>query len=160
MHCLVLWLLTHRGNEPEWYIYESVNWVISGSDNGLLPVSHQAFISTNDELLSTGLLRTKIVKFIKLQLFSFKIIDLKMSAKYRPFCSGPGMAILTELQLTPAWQFCELHLNDKPLKVTRWYAGVTVYLPIKDVYVPSSIHMFGMGLSGQLSAGMICLRWW
>ena len=36
---------------PRWYIYGSLNWVNICSDNDLLPVWHQAIISTNADLL-------------------------------------------------------------------------------------------------------------
>ena len=37
--------------EAEWRIYASVNYTIIGSDNGLLPVRHQAIIWTNAGIL-------------------------------------------------------------------------------------------------------------
>ena len=40
--------------EAEEHIYPSVNWVIIGSDNSLLPVWHQAIICTNDGLSLIG----------------------------------------------------------------------------------------------------------
>ena len=40
--------------EAEWHIYVSINYASIGSDNGLLPVRHQAIIRTNAGLLSVG----------------------------------------------------------------------------------------------------------
>ena len=42
---LVIWVISLI--EAEWHIYVSVNSAIVGSDNGLLPVQHQAITRTN-----------------------------------------------------------------------------------------------------------------
>ena len=61
-----------------------------GSDNGLLPVRHQAIIWTNAGLLSIGHVGTKFSEIQnKIPDFSFMKMHLKMlSAKRRPFCPG------------------------------------------------------------------------
>ena len=59
---------------------------MTGSDNGLLPVRHQAIIWTNVGLLSVGPMGTDSSEIlIKIKEFSFKKINLKMwSAKWQP----------------------------------------------------------------------------
>ena len=76
--------------EAEWRIYASSNWVIIGSDNGLLPVRRQAIIWTNAGILLNGPSGTNFSEiFIGIQTFSFKKFHLKMSsAKWRLFCLG------------------------------------------------------------------------
>ena len=76
----------------------SVNWVSIGSDSGLLPDRHQAFIWSNARIL---LIRPLGANFsesrFKIQNFSFMKMHLKMlSAKPRPFCPG-GDALTKEL---------------------------------------------------------------
>ena len=73
--------------EAEWRIYVSENKAIIGADNNLLPVWHQAIIWTNIGLLSTEHLGTNFYGIgIKTQQFSFKNMNLKMCAEWRPFC--------------------------------------------------------------------------
>ena len=66
----------------------SLNWVIIGSDNGLLPVWCQAIIWTNTWILLTGPLGTNFGEIlIGIQTFSFKKLHLKtLSAKCHLFC--------------------------------------------------------------------------
>ena len=73
---------------PECRIYASVNWVIIGSDNGLLPVCGQAITRTNAHSLSIGPLGTSFCEiWTKVCDFSFMKMHLKMpSAKWQPFC--------------------------------------------------------------------------
>ena len=66
---------------------------IIGSDNGLSPGRHQAFIWTNDGILLCGPLGTNFSEIlIEIHTFSFKIMHLKMSSgKWQPFCLGLNM---------------------------------------------------------------------
>ena len=75
---------------PSCHIYLSVNWVSIGSDNGLLPVKHQAFTWTNADSLSTGTLGTHFSEiWTQIQNFPFTKMRLKMLfAKWWSFCSG------------------------------------------------------------------------
>ena len=73
----------HINSSPPSAAYESVNWVIIGSGNGLSPVRRQAVTWTNAGLLSIALLGTNFSEiWIEILSFSFKIMHLKMlSAK-------------------------------------------------------------------------------
>ena len=65
------------------------NWTIIGSDNGLSPDRRQAIIWTNAGILLIEPLGTNFSEIlIEIQIFSFKKMRLKMSAKWRPFCLG------------------------------------------------------------------------
>ena len=84
-----------RTDKFRWVWYASVNWVSIGSDNGLSPIRRQAIILTNAGLLSIGPLGTNFSEiFIKIQIFSFTKMHLKISsAKQWPFCSeGDGLS--------------------------------------------------------------------
>ena len=103
-HC---WLLTFGGGQTsKFYIltwhhyytlnslrlsgpYMSVNYTITGSDNGLSRGWRQAIIWASAGILSTGPLRTIFNKiFIEIYPFSFKKMHLKMSSrKWHPFLS-------------------------------------------------------------------------
>ena len=63
---------------------------IIGSDNGLSPGRHQAIITTNAAVLSTGPLGTNFSEIlIEIHTCSFKKMHMKMSSgKWRPFCLG------------------------------------------------------------------------
>ena len=61
------------------------NLTIIGSYNGLAPGQRQTIIWTNDGILLIGPF-SKIL--IAIQIFSFKKMHFKMSAKWRPFCLG------------------------------------------------------------------------
>ena len=50
--------------EAEWHIYASLNWVIIGSGNDLLPLLRQATTWANDDLLSIRPRGTKISDFL------------------------------------------------------------------------------------------------
>ena len=67
-----------------------MNWVNTGSGNGLLPVRRQAITWTNAGLLSIGPLGMNFSEIlIEVYTFSFKKMWLKMlSVKWRPFCPG------------------------------------------------------------------------
>ena len=59
---------------------------IIGSDNGLSPGRWQAIIWTNAGILLIGPLETNFNWiFFEIQKFSYKKMNLKMSAKWRPF---------------------------------------------------------------------------
>ena len=66
------------------------NLTIIGSDNGLSPGRRQAITWTNVGILLIGPLGTNFGEMlIKIHIFSFKKIHLKMSSgKWRPFCLG------------------------------------------------------------------------
>ena len=62
---------------------------IIGSDNGLSPGWCQAIIWRNVWILLIGPLGTNFSRIlIKIHIFSFKKMHLKMSAKWQPFCLG------------------------------------------------------------------------
>ena len=44
---MLCWAILFELIDADWYIYVSVNYHIIGSDNGLLPVRHQAITWTN-----------------------------------------------------------------------------------------------------------------
>ena len=72
---------------PSSHIYVSVNWVSSGSGNGLLPVWCQAITWTTADLLSRRHLGTNFNEIrIKIQNFSLIKMHLKTCAKWQPFC--------------------------------------------------------------------------
>ena len=75
--------------ETEWRIYVSVNFVIIGSDNGLLLDRHQVIIQTIAGILLIGPLVTNHDEIIiKIQQMFFKKMHLKISsAKFRHFFS-------------------------------------------------------------------------
>ena len=74
----------------------SVELAIIGSENGLVPLWHQAIIWTNDDILLIrpwGTYSNEIL--FKIQKFSLKKIHLKISfVKWWPFCLGLNMLIL------------------------------------------------------------------
>ena len=74
-----------------------MNRVSNGSDNGLLPIWHQAIIWTNAGILLIAPLGRKFSEIlIAVEAFSFKKIYLKMSSgKWHPFCLG--------LNVLPQW---------------------------------------------------------
>ena len=73
-----------------WCIYASVKHTNIASDNGLLPVWHQAIIWTNAAIMSIRPQRTYFSEILfEIGKFSFKKMHLKMSsAKWWPFCLG------------------------------------------------------------------------
>ena len=86
-----VWLI-----EVEWRIYIGKLTII-GSDNGLSPGRHQAFIRTNAENLLIRTLGTKSSEVLsKTHTFLIKKMHLKMSSeKWRPFCLG--LNVLSDL---------------------------------------------------------------
>ena len=76
-----------NSSPPSAAIFVWVNWPIIGSDNGLLPVRHQAIIWTNAGLMSIGSLRTIFSEIlVKIPNFSSTKMHLKISsAKWQPF---------------------------------------------------------------------------
>ena len=57
------------------YLYVPLNWVLIVSGNGLWPVGRQSITSTNDDLLSTGLLEINFnAHFYRIQKNSLKRI--------------------------------------------------------------------------------------
>ena len=89
--------------EAEWRIYESLNWAVIGSDNGLSPIRHQAIIWTNAGILLIGPLGTNFSEIlIGIQTFSFKKLHLKTSsAKWRLFCLGLNELMVNFNELSP-----------------------------------------------------------
>ena len=78
--------------EAEWHIYASVNYTITGSDNGLPPVQGcQAIIWTNAGILLIGPLGKNFSDIItKIHTFSLKNLYLKVSsAKVAAILSQP-----------------------------------------------------------------------
>ena len=62
-------------------MYASIEKIIIGSDNGLLPGRHQAIIWTNARILLIGHLGKNFSEIlIEIRIFSFKKINLKMSS--------------------------------------------------------------------------------
>ena len=80
-------VLTHWRRET--YICISKLTII-GSDNGLLPVRHQAIIWTSAGFLLILTLGTNFSEILsEIHIFSFMNMHLKMlSGKWRPFCPG------------------------------------------------------------------------
>ena len=93
--------------EAKWCIYESLNWVIIGSDNGLSPVQRQAMIWTNAGILLIGPLGTNFSEIlIGIQTFSFKKLHLK-----NVVCKVTS--ILSRPQCVKGWtQWIKIHRYD------------------------------------------------
>ena len=89
-------------NSPQCRIYATMNWVSTGSGNGLSPVRHQAITRTNAGIFSIGLLGANINENrIKIQNFSFMKMHLKMSsAKWRSLFPR-GRWVKTGVKWTP-----------------------------------------------------------
>ena len=76
------------------YIYIYLNKAIIGSDNDLSPVKGQSIILTNADLLTIGTLATSLSEiFMKMQTFSVRKIQFKMSAKWQPFGSHGNVSM-------------------------------------------------------------------
>ena len=78
---------------------------IIGSDNGLSPGWRQAIILTNAGILLIGALGRNFSEIlIGIHTFSFKKMHLKMlSAKWRPFCLGLNVLIITHWRIPHSW---------------------------------------------------------
>ena len=75
---------------------DAVNLTIIGSDYGLVPVLHQAIIWTNADALLIRTLGTNFNEiWIKIQTFSLKKMQFKMSAKWRPFCLPQYVTVIS-----------------------------------------------------------------
>ena len=75
--------------QPQWLsqVKHICDWVLIGSNNGLLPARCQAITRPNVDLLSIGPLRINFIEILnKIQLVAFKKIDLKISSG--TFCLG------------------------------------------------------------------------
>ena len=101
--------LTHWGRVMDKY----ASWIIIGSGNGLSPVRRQAITWTSDVLLLIGPSGTKFSEiFIKIKMFSFTKLHLKMSsAKVAailswPWCVNPAPA--TTVNFTIKWAMSRL----------------------------------------------------
>ena len=83
--------------------------IIIASDNGLSPGPRQAIIWNNAGILSIGLLGTNFSEIlIGILTFSFKKMRWKVSsAKWRPFCLGLNVLIITH-QYTDSSTKCDL----------------------------------------------------
>ena len=80
-------------------IYASVNWVSTGSGNGLLPIRRQAITWTNADLFSIRYLGTKFSEIrFKIQNIS---LHLKMSSAKMAAALHDGMCRVDYLQ----WQW-------------------------------------------------------
>ena len=77
------------------------NLTIIGSDNGLSPERRQAIIWTNTGILLIEPLGTNFSEIlIRIQIFSFKKMRLKMSsAKWRPFSLGLNVLNFIEIHI-------------------------------------------------------------
>ena len=88
--------------------WDRVMHICIGSDNGLSPGWHQAIIWTNARMLFIGTLGTNFNKIlIKIQIFLFKKIHLKMSSgKWWLFCLGLNVNCMTVVVIihSKGWQ--------------------------------------------------------
>ena len=104
------WLpLTHWGRVMHICV-DNLNIIVS--DNGLSPGRHQAIIWTNAGILLIGPLGTNSSEIaIRIQIFSFKKMHLKMaSTKRRPFCLG--LNVLTHLPLDALLNWVIIDLDN------------------------------------------------
>ena len=86
--------ITHWRRVPHTCVTKSTT---VGSDNGLAPTRRQAINWTNAGILLIGALGTKFDEIlIESHTFSFKKMQLKMSANWRSFCLG--LSVLTDVQ--------------------------------------------------------------
>ena len=85
---------------------------IIGSDSGLSPGRRQAIIWISAIILLIGFLGTNFSHIlIRIQTFSFKKMQLKSSAKWRPFCPGLNVTAKTEyFRSTDVSRWCQIHL--------------------------------------------------
>ena len=75
-------------------ICQRINWVSNGSVNGLLPERRQTITWTNADLLLKPLGTNSSEIWIRIQQFSGKKMNLKISpAKWQPFCLGLHVSI-------------------------------------------------------------------
>ena len=88
--------ITHWGRETRICVSKRT---IIGSDNGLTPGRRQAIIWTNDGILLIGPSGTNFSEILsKIHTFSVKKMHSKTSsAKWRPFCLGLNVIIVTEV---------------------------------------------------------------
>ena len=84
---------------------------IIGADNGLSPGRRQAIIWTNAGILLIGLLRKNFNEIlIGIYIFSLKKTHLKWSsAKWRPFCLGPGCVKKVHHSVNTATSYSSQH---------------------------------------------------
>ena len=94
-------------------VYASVNWVIIGSGNGLLPLRRQAIVWINAGILSIRSFGTNFGEIlIKIQNFSFTKMHLKiLSGKWCPFCLGGD---LSHFQAYFSDKWLRYHLSNCP----------------------------------------------
>ena len=87
-----------------------MNQVSIGSDNGLLPIQHQAIISTNSGLLSIGPLGTNVSEMlIKIQNFSFtKNASENIVCEMAAILSG-GDKLIPDSGAHPAYIFYDFY---------------------------------------------------
>ena len=95
-------------HHPQFPIYESVNLVSIGSDNGLSPIRRQAIIQTNAGFLWISPIGTNLIEILNQNTkFSFTRMHSKISlAKWRPFFSGGGgdkLTVNSKLNYTNSW---------------------------------------------------------
>ena len=112
---------------------------IIGSDNGLSPSRRQAIIRTNAGILLIGTLGTNFSEILsEIHTFSFKKMHLKMSsAKWRPFCLGLSVLIIT-------WGNADLY---------QWHMQVLQGLDVLTLY--------GLVMPyGDIDHGQYWLRQW
>ena len=114
--------LTHWGRMAHICVVELT---IIGSHNGLSPGRRQAIIWTNTGILSIRPLGTNFSEIlIEIYTFSFKKIHLKMSSgKYRPFCLGLNVLMLSSLM----FRITEFREKPSPDLVSSRLASVVFY---------------------------------
>ena len=108
-------VLTHWG----WVMYVcGSRQTIIGSDNGLLPVRHQAIIWTTAGILLIEPLQTNFIGiFIGIHTFSLKKMHLKMSSgKWQPFCLS-----LNGLTFSYTFWYMENFMKIRVLIMLIWY---------------------------------------
>ena len=112
----------------------SVNGVSIGSDNGLLPIQHQAIILTNAGLLSNGSFKTNFIEFlIKIPNFSFTKMHLNvLSEKCQPFYPGgrwvKQLIVWTNGDLVPWYVYVSTGLDVLHVEAVAHCGLMTPYI--------------------------------
>ena len=105
----------------------SVQNAIIGSDNGLVPIQHQAIIWTNDGSLLIGPLGTHFSEiWMKTEIFSYKKMNLKVSSeKWHPFCHGLNVCRYgTTAAGPPTYSTWNCRINAPWLDTRSWQVFV------------------------------------
>ena len=116
-------------------MWESVNYNINGSENGLAPNRHQTIIWTKDDLLLIWPFEISFNEIsMNIQIFSFKKIHLKISfEKWRSFFLGLDMLTPRLQSIESFWShaFCNHHMDlDNTLRTIqqqqKWLMGLWI----------------------------------